>query len=451
MNFSELYRQSNKLCEFSPSGDFLAIACHYKLIIRNVTTSQIEHLFSCLDAIEFIQWSSDSTLILCGMFKRNMVQVWSLLYHDWTCKIDEGSAGLRGVHWSPDGRHILTTADFNLRMTVWSVTSKSISYIRYPKQCQKGYDYSEDGYFMALAERRDCQDFISIFACRSWELVKHFSCSTDDLSGLQWSPGGKVLAVWDTLLKYKIVIYSADGCLLGTYSPYEHALGIKCVNWSPTGQFLAVGSFDEKVRLLNNITWKSLMEKTHPAVLKAGKIMIYKEVEVMGPLPRTFEELSNSTAALYSKKSKYHILDGSVEVPSVKPDQNKANPEIGVSLIEFSRSSRYFYTRNDNMPCLLWIWDVKNLSLSQVLIQMSPIRSVAWDLCSDRLALCTGSNKLFMWSTTGCLSVEIPTEASFQVYSLKWHPDGSTLVLIGKEKACICYLTGEEQSGGHPE
>lgn len=33
---------------------------------------------------------------------------------DWKCKIDEGSAGLARVDWSPDSRHILTTSDFNV-------------------------------------------------------------------------------------------------------------------------------------------------------------------------------------------------------------------------------------------------------------------------------------------------------------------------------------------------
>jgi len=41
-------------------------------------------------------------------------KVWSLEQPAWTCKIDEGSAGLIDVCWSPDSRHILTTADFHV-------------------------------------------------------------------------------------------------------------------------------------------------------------------------------------------------------------------------------------------------------------------------------------------------------------------------------------------------
>ena len=43
------------------------------------------------------------------------------------------------------------------------------------------------------------------------------------------------------------MLYSLDGRCLSRYSAYEFALGIKSVCWSPSSQFLAIGSFDEKV------------------------------------------------------------------------------------------------------------------------------------------------------------------------------------------------------------
>ena len=47
--------------------------------------------------------------------------------------------------------------------------------------------------------------------------------------------------------QYQLLLYSMDGRCLSRYSAYEFALGIKSVCWSPSSQFLAVGSFDEKV------------------------------------------------------------------------------------------------------------------------------------------------------------------------------------------------------------
>ena len=38
--------------------------------------------------------------------------MWSLECSEWNCRIDEGTAGFEAVCWSPDSRHILSTAQF---------------------------------------------------------------------------------------------------------------------------------------------------------------------------------------------------------------------------------------------------------------------------------------------------------------------------------------------------
>ena len=56
-------------------------------------------------------------------------QVWSVSDTEWHCKIDEGPVGLAHARWSPDGRHVLAAADFNLRITIWSLLDRSVYYI----------------------------------------------------------------------------------------------------------------------------------------------------------------------------------------------------------------------------------------------------------------------------------------------------------------------------------
>lgn len=57
-------------------------------------------------------------------------------------------------------------------MTVWSLVDKSVSYIKYPKDCQQSIDFTQNGKYMALAERRDCKDCVSVFTCSTWQLLK---------------------------------------------------------------------------------------------------------------------------------------------------------------------------------------------------------------------------------------------------------------------------------------
>lgn len=35
-----------------------------------------------------------------------------------------------------------------------------------------GIDFSRDGSYMALAERRDCKDYVSVFVCDDWHLLR---------------------------------------------------------------------------------------------------------------------------------------------------------------------------------------------------------------------------------------------------------------------------------------
>lgn len=445
MNFSDVLKQSNQLCQFSPDGKYLGTCLQYRLVVRDVSTLQILHLYTCLDQVVHMEWSSDSNFVLCAMYKRGLVQVWSLEQPEWYCKIDEGSIGLVASCWSPDGRHILNTTDFHLRITVWSLCTKAVSYIKYPKACHKGMDFSRDGCYMALAERRDCKDCISVFVCEDWHLLRHFETETQDLAGVQWSPNGCVLAVWDSCLEYKVLIYSLDGRLLSSFCAYEWSLGIKSVTWSPSNQFLAIASYDQKVRILNHITWKRITEFEHAATISGPKAVVYKEVERRPANRELSLDSITMDSTLFSTQSKYEICPSPVQIPVVKPDPERANPKIGISTMAFSSDSRYLATKDDSMASAVWVWDMQKLNLLAVLQQTSAVCCFQWDPRRPRLALCTGTSKLYLWSPAGCVSVQVPTEGGFQVQSLSWHSSGDCLILIGKDQLCLCYMESDQE------
>lgn len=357
--------------------------------------------------------------------------MWSIENAEWYCKIDEGLAGLTACRWAPDARHILTLADFQLRVTLWSLTTKAVSFIKNPKTLHSHMDFTKDGRIMAMVERRDCKDYVNIFDCSVWKLWRQFSVDTKDSKEIRWSPNNQVLCIWDSPLEYNILIYSMDGQCLSTYSAYSNALGIKRVSWSPSSQFLAIGSFDERVRIMNHLTWKTIVEHRHPSAVTAKTAVIYIEVEKRLPGSQIVSE------------SRYDAQDPPITLQVVKPDPDKPNPSIGIGVVLFSPDSRYLVTRNDSMPHAVWVWDMPSISLIALLVHTNPVKAVEWDPKQPRLALCTGTNKLYMWSPAGCISVVVPVDAPFKVNNLHWHPNGRLLVLLGKTHYCICTLDSD--------
>lgn len=431
VKFTEVYKVSRPLAKISKNGQFLAFVISNRCVVRNVKTLEVEHIFVCVDVIETIKWSPDSRYLLCSIFKRNIVQAWSIEEPRWTCKIDEGSFGLIDACWSPDSRHILTTASFHMRITVWSLITKTVSYLKYCKAANPGLSFRQDGRFLALAERRDCRDHISIIVCSTWQLVKHFETDTKDLAGVSWSPDGMVLCVWEALTEdYKVLIYSLDGFCLMTYKSYSWALGIKSVSWSPTGQFLAIGSYDQKVRLLNRITFKAWAEFGFPVKITTDMV-VYKERPLL---------LESSSDSSFESHSKYEIITERPVNVSLKPLDCSKPDRHGVGTIKFSSDCHYLAMINDNMPNAVWIWDMGEFAISTLLLHKQPVKYITWKPNSSQLAICNQTNNLFLWSPTGCLVVQVPGKTDFKLQKMKWHPEGNKLLLISRDTICFGVL-----------
>ena len=98
-------------------------------------------------------------------------------------------------------RHILNTAEFNVRISVWSLCSTSgiVAALRAPKHTCHGIDASSDGKFLAVAERDNCKDYIQVYRCSNWTPIRRFAVDTKDLADLKWAPDDSAIAVWDSV------------------------------------------------------------------------------------------------------------------------------------------------------------------------------------------------------------------------------------------------------------
>jgi hypothetical protein len=103
-----------------------------------------------------------------------------------------------------------------------------------------------------VAQRRECKDSLSIFECDGWTPRTSFEVATHDLADVRWGRGSGVLCVVDSILKYQVLFYDVEGRCLHAFTLGDHSLGAKSIAWDPSRNFLAVGSFDERARLLNH-------------------------------------------------------------------------------------------------------------------------------------------------------------------------------------------------------
>ena len=122
---------------------------------------------------------------------------------------------MAGVCWSADSRSIITFTDLQLRATVWSLCEQTaIAYIKAPKlHPPKGVDFSSNGKFMCLAEKKDkeCKDQISIYyAGNDFKLTNCFDVSAHifDLTDCRWVMRNTAILAQDCAVESKFVIFS---------------------------------------------------------------------------------------------------------------------------------------------------------------------------------------------------------------------------------------------------
>ena len=118
-----------------------------------------------------------------------------------------------------------------------------------------------------------------------------------------------------------------------------------------------------------------------------------------------------------------------VPLPDIKPDIEKPSPRMGPGIVGWSYdgqlmvsrfillsiptncsimiklvhdqiSTSFFLlvgSRNDNMPNGLWIWDTSRVALSFIIISMNSIRTAKWAPNENRLAWCSGTDKVILY------------------------------------------------------
>lgn len=443
MNFSSTIKYSG-ISSYSPNANYLAIAKSSSLIIYETEELKIISKFIFNSTISQIEWSSDSALVLIAFYKSGIVEIKAIANSEWTCTINESMSGVSYARWTPDSRKVLIINDFNVRMSIWSLVDKSTVYINGPKFGDKGIAFSSNGYFMALAERKDNKDFIGVYFTGDFSLVSHFVADTYDLSDVFWSKDDTSIVVVDSELDCRIAVYSPTGNLIEKHEPYTGALGARISSFSPNGRYFAVGFNDNKVRLYNSITWKQISELNHNMTTVTAESLtnVFREEDLGGK----------------NKYSKY--VECTLPYKFSLSNNNSIVKGIGGSItdIEWSYDSNYLATRSEALPNMVFIWKVNALSLYTIVIQTKGIKEFHWSPKENMLLIVTENAKLYTFTLSNVYIIELVSDLNnnFGATSVIWNSDGRSFIVSDKKQMIIGHpelgdIVGEEEKEGEEE
>ena len=156
MDFTQAYKQSNFLVEFSKGAQWILTAVDDRLIVRRADSFLVERTWLVEPApITHLGWSWDSEYVFGANSKQGVVNVFKITDETWNARIVVGVEGLARVEWAPDGRSIICFSEWGvgqcilftrpydvqrsqLRVTIWSLTTGSATYIQFPIHPDKG-------------------------------------------------------------------------------------------------------------------------------------------------------------------------------------------------------------------------------------------------------------------------------------------------------------------------
>eukprot|EP00347_Sterkiella_histriomuscorum_P020793 403336439 len=483
MNFSDPIPQSH--CAFSNEGTLLAIAKAAELYVNilnfqfnSIQIFEAEKLtmrdkFVFKDVITSIEWSPDDNFIMAILGKQNQIhlrclnpQVIEGYQEGWTGKIEEGMIGLAGQCWSPDSRQIISFSDLQLRATVWSlVEQKAVAQIRNPKLLPpKGVCFTKNQKFMALAERRETKDWISIYyAGADWKLVNTFEVETFDLVDIMWCKEDTALVVYDTPLEAKVLVYSAlTGDILARHQLHSPGLGVKSVSLSPSGIFMAVAYFDVKLRVFNAYSNKEIVILDHVSQINLSaeehtNVLVYREEQIRDRDSYNKEIYTFSYVNIQGNKENQD--QQIIKLPLLPKKEIQAynastfekvglqGPPTGVSLIQWSFDSKYMATKCDQVPNVVYIWDMQSVELHSVLVHLNPVKNFSFGPLTHQLCIATSQSRFFTWNPFQAAVYELTSDQAgitqqtniLAVNKIKWNPKGNKLILIDKGQAMIAF------------
>jgi hypothetical protein len=114
----------------------------------------------------------------------------------------------------------------------------------------------------------------------------------------------------------------------------------------------------------------------------------------------------------------------------LKNNNNNTNGKttrIGISKMAFSSDNYFLATKNDKIPNILFIWDLNQMNLQFVLIQLNEVVYFEWAKNENVLFISTNNNKLYYFTLDSCKILQLSKD--FNNNALIFSPDGKKMMI----------------------
>lgn len=283
---------ASPLCLPSLDGNLVAILHPSQIDVWSVRALAVERILKLPPGLAsgtaHFLWGPDSRHILVANTDR--IQVLDVMSDDRTTdRVVHMPPGLlvkgASVQFGPTEAHLCVCSPHGTKLILVNLSTSKLVEVTNPKLClsqsaARGYSFRPRTHQLAMMTRVSGKDMISIhdIVHDPEKIYRSWHSDTTDAQGVRWSPDGQWLVVWESpAYGHKVVIYTSDGYLLKIWtgpaslpSGGKHldlSVGVKELQFSPSGSQLALADHGGSVYLLDMSTLSESMRLMHPATI----------------------------------------------------------------------------------------------------------------------------------------------------------------------------------------
>ncbi|KAI1180378.1 hypothetical protein F4777DRAFT_530000 [Nemania sp. FL0916] len=392
----------------SPDGKYIASLFPSSIAIRSVASlaivRTIKAAFDLSGGVVNFAWSPSSSRILVAIGDR--FHVFSAPDGDFhgNVQIPQPLATkAASVSFGATDDEVCVFSSVGVKLTIVNIASSKIVEISNPKffnaaSASRGCSFRPTTYHLALLTRTAGRDIISIHSAVTREIQQSWCPETVDALGLEWTPDGRWLVVWDSPAHGTRVLFCThDGHVFkdwrGDQPHYslddmdKYGPGIKILTFSPDGRYTAVADGSARISILNSRLVQEVQFHHSSPVEPKETLQIWQEQLDPSAGKRAVPSFIKATQA--------------VSPPSTSPN-GASDSRYGCNLAKFDASSSLLASRLDDAPSTIWIWDVPTTELRAVLMYHANIAKVEWHPSQPELLLmrCEGeayNSIVFIW------------------------------------------------------